>query len=160
MSVNTVKERPILFAAPMVLALLAGRKTQTRRMVKPQPVWVGEPMNLPDSDQWCDGCNSPIIRCPYGQSGDRLWVRETLAAPRWASRITLEITGVWVERLAEITEWDAYAEGISKSKTTDPNPCASYRAMWDSLNCPPGFRWQDNPWVWKICFKVLAKDAK
>ena len=70
-------ERPILFSAPMVRAILEGRKTMTRRVVKPQPIWVGDPcvpFKTPDADP------KGIIRCPYGQPGDRLWVRETWSA--------------------------------------------------------------------------------
>ena len=72
-----MKYRPILFSTPMVRALLAGTKTQTRRIVKPQPLWVADPsvpFRTPDADP------KGIIRCPYGQPGDRLWVRETWRA--------------------------------------------------------------------------------
>lgn len=134
-----MKERPILFSAPMVRSLLNCTKSQTRRVVKPQPVihWV-----VPGE-----------VSCPYGQPGDRLWVRESwrvcggceyeyqqdhsqvmyrathqedgfplgwesykwrpsIHMPRWASRINLEITAVRVERLADISKDDAMAEGI------------------------------------------------
>ncbi len=71
-----MKERPILFSAPMVRAILAGAKTQTRRIVKPQPKWVYAdcvPVKTEDADPKGE------IRCPFGQPGDRLWVRETWA---------------------------------------------------------------------------------
>jgi hypothetical protein len=74
-----MKEPPILFSAPMVRAILDGRKTQTRRVVKPQPVnvlfhkgqWIEAPCDLVE--------NETVLHCPYGQPGDRLWVRETWA---------------------------------------------------------------------------------
>ena len=130
-----MKERPILFSGPMVRALVSGTKTQTRRIVKPQPLpalRMGQPF---------DG--KRYIKCPYGQPGDRLWVRETWAEThvlgmpaavtvfrecdtlsdyggpwkpaihmhRWRSRITLEITNIRVEQLRQITGPDAHAEG-------------------------------------------------
>ena len=117
-----MKERPILFSAPMVRAILAGTKTQTRRVVKLKPDYMETFLRLPNK----------VACCPYGQPGGRLWVRETfedcesalhscvlyradggtpgtkwtpsIHMPRWASRITLEITGVRVERLQDISE--------------------------------------------------------
>ena len=153
-----MKERPILFNGEMVRAIQEGRKTQTRRVVKPSVkgctvgVYTGggkptEAVNVQeDGDPWTD------IKCPYGIPGDRLWVRETwfpytghgcyersvkviawrcsigykadmkddfsaiyrpsIHMPRWASRILLEITGVRMERVQDISEEDAKAEGI------------------------------------------------
>lgn len=69
-----MKERPILFSAPMVRAILEGKKTQTRRIVRPQPLWVADP-SVPFKTS--DANPNEIIRCPYGQPGDRLWVKET-----------------------------------------------------------------------------------
>lgn len=219
-----MKERPILFSAPMVRALLAGTKTQTRRVVKPQPtagMWedafkrLGTHDATPTvtmtgphggigvtrkGDQFkATAYVIPNIRCPYGQPSDRLWVRETwrahkafdLAAPnelpkingihyeadekprfwdygkirpsihmpRWASRITLEITGVRVERLNEISEEDAKAEGCEPSKRVELNdrsPCytAPYRDLWQTINgIDNPAAWERNPWVWVIEFK-------
>lgn len=133
-----MKSRPILFSGPMVRAILEGRKTQTRRPLKPQPICGDDP-------NW--------IRppCPYGKPGDRLWVREnflqlmhgkvtdgrvkycasidprstgtpkndgywwrkrpSIHMPRWDSRITLEVTDIRVERLQKISREDAIAEG-------------------------------------------------
>lgn len=169
-----MKERPILFSGEMVRAILDGRKTQTRRIVKPQPrgdfngpheyeqTRIGRRgdeypgptvFGIHDQDgEWG-------IVCPYGHPGDRIWVRETwqqsvatrdkqrktieaptpgigllhyratydsdeppcwrpsIHMPRWASRITLEITGVRCERLNEISEADALAEGCEESWT-------------------------------------------
>lgn len=163
-----MKERPILMSAPMVRAILDGRKTQTRRLVKPQPMAVRHTDQGPVLM-----CHPPLqsfaMRCPYGQPGDRLWVKENfhlgafvkephaqgaaiayaegkktcfrhmtdaemqrcrlkpdprpwaesktipcLLMPRWASRITLEITGIRAERLQDISESDAWAEGIGR----------------------------------------------
>jgi hypothetical protein len=139
------KERPILFSGPMVRAILGGRKTQTRRVVKPQE----------HAEQWpACGCASP-----YGRPGDRLWVRETWAPkqfedgvnyrasgdlldtghcrwkpsihmPRRASRILLEVTDVRVERLQRITGYDAMAEGI-EGVTNDLGPGATVTTFRD-----------------------------
>jgi hypothetical protein len=198
-----MKERPILFKGAMVRAILAGTKTQTRRIVKPQPLWVADPsvpFITPDADP------EGIIHCPYGAVGDRLWVREaccatedaagldgvqyaadcafrpienTVAAshqwlklyaiynsrgatcpsifmPRWASRITLEITGVRAERLNDISEEDAIAEGVDT--TCDELgrfvPSVSYRNLWESINGPGS--WAANPWVWVVEFRRIA----
>lgn len=137
-----MKERPILFTGPMVRTLLAGKKTQTRRIVKPQPRNLAGP-NF--DGLWSDTID-PVVRyfpCPYGAVGDRLWVKETwkpcfgdgsgasyradpahtppeergpwkpsIFMTRKRSRITLEITAVRVERLTACTESDAIAEGI------------------------------------------------
>jgi hypothetical protein len=194
-------ELPILFSAPMVRAIIDGRKTQTRRAVKPQP----------DDDYWPVGTGPTHARhCPYGQPGDRLWVRETwrahqsfdLAAPnelpkidglhyeadgrprfwdfgrlrssihmpRWASRITLEIVSVRVERVQDISEEDARAEGVLRSDWVNDETCEwpdsereAFRALWDSINghikTPTGghFRhsWDANPWVWVVEFHRL-----
>lgn len=193
-------ERPIIFSAPMVTAILQGRKTQTRRVVKPQPEPVGD-----------GGFMLPLRpACPYGWKGDRLWVRETfrrydraecacydycqcpphgtvlfraddawdeakwspsIHMPRVASRITLEITGVRIEQLHDISEQDAIAEGIErvggeyscspwknylKGVLTEMNmhcsaPSRSFQTLWESIHGPG--TWQENPWVWVIEFE-------
>ena len=73
-----MKERPILFSAPMVRAILEGRKTQTRRVVKPQPIYVCSkgPDDAPVLSSQTNWASDAVIRCPYGAPGDRLWVRE------------------------------------------------------------------------------------
>lgn len=197
-----MKERPILFSAPMVRAILEGRKTQTRRVMKPQPFW-GERQGL-QSAGWC--FSSPKVallswpgdkltealksHCPYGQRGDRLWVRETFLVddnrripktatrknfevdykatsedsphwrwrpsihmPRWASRITLEITGIRVERLQDISEADAHAEGVTIRSVTHYDGQAKdyFFALWEKINGLES--WAANPWVWVIEFK-------
>ena len=217
-----MKERPILFNAPMVRAILDGSKTQTRRVVKPQPDWVNENagcgiatgggiMPSPRSD-WLHWRGSRLLRpeprCPYGLPGDRLWVRENFAIvprtayarsdgvqqtlrpdddhdaaiyragwdrsnggfrwrpsihmPRWASRILLEITDVRVERLQDISEADAQAEGVK----VDGNGHAvrddvvnvggartAFAELWESINGPDS--WSANPWVWVIEFRRI-----
>ena len=203
-----MKERPILFSAPMVRAILDGSKTQTRRVVKPQPqmvtnhtisTWDGPPAALQyQLERMGRGC-------PYGKPGDRLWVREAFlgwyktadksfshvaayradgyeleASERWtpsihmpraASRITLEVTGVRVERLQDISEADAIAEGIDRAPSMgkpgafqwcdyrlprDPSewfndPVRSYQSLWDLINGPGS--WDANPWVWVVELK-------
>lgn len=174
-------ERPILFSAPMVRALLDGTKTQTRRVAKPKRSI--EPM----TDE-----------CRYGQPGDRLWVREAwrewsdaawhyaadglvlpkqrdrdLAAflaqrapltwesyrwrpsihmPRAASRITLEVTDVRVERLHKISRGDAMAEGCPFANLQDgESPVRWYEYLWRAINGPDS--WDANPWVWVVEFR-------
>ena len=192
------KERPILFSAPMVRAILAGTKTQTRRVVKGAPEdWSpvqpqvyaptivdrhGFEQPGPDAFGAGDAQGDHWIRCPYGQPGDRLWVRETWAQhgvsavyradsgdrpagagmwrpsihmPRWASRITLEVTGVKVERLQGISEADAIAEGIPQSDVSPPDMGVfAYRQLWESINGPGS--WDANPWVWCVSFKRVT----
>lgn len=177
-----VKERPILFSGAMVQAILEGRKTQTRRVVKPAAPFVSTDSGL--DIQWALG----DLHCPYGKPGDRLWVRETWAQfhnamiyaatpamitvdkwkpsihmPRWASRITLEIKSVRVERIQDISLNDAVAEGM-RIRDTDGghvfemgfdayvSPLDAYRELWDSINAKRGFGWEKNPWCWAIEF--------
>jgi len=191
-------ERPILFSAPMVRAILDGSKTQTRRIMKPQPtkdyvtfmplsaelVGVTKHGGPIDNRGW--------LHCPYGRPGDRLWVREKHAVwerdgwieggvtitpsergvyywadqgamhqvgrwtpsihmPRWASRITLEVDSVRVERLQDISQADAFAEGIPKA--CDNIAIDTYAALWQKINGPG--TWDANPWVWVITFKRI-----
>lgn len=219
-----MKERPILFSGEMVRAILDGRKTQTRRVVKRIPCTCGnwEPEEMcrrtPEGWQatghsgvwWCAVCASEqdAVRCPYGVPGDRLWVRETwgrngcsccpvhykatepnwefesgdpywrwrpsIHMPRWASRITLEITGVRVERLQEISEHDAWCEGVRESQRAI-SPVAAVPVFWDYFLGVPNYMrasdsfsslwskinglgsWEKNPWVWVIEFKRVEE---
>ena len=233
-----MKERPILFSAPMVRAILSGTKTVTRRILNPQPHRVGkrrlncaEPGKTPvvvtqlPGWEWrstyvADGGDfADALRwhSPYGVPGDRLWVKETHAfgpivndpddwrdnpddwavsyradgderpwktshdedaeeikppwrpsifMPRWASRITLEVVSVRVERLHDITEDDARAEGVER----DTEPCDHTRLSCEEIGCMgPTYRstfaelwgsingerapWASNPWVWRVEFK-------
>ena len=168
-----MKDRPILFKPHMVRAILEGRKTQTRRVVKEQGI--------------ADALPEPWLKrmCPYGEVGDRLWVREawsisgkkfrpggpvvyresgkeplggrwrpSIHMPRAASRLMLEITEVRIQRLDDITEEDAYAEGAD---TGYVGPGMHTRRMgffnlWESIN---GIESLDaNPWVWAVTFKI------
>ena len=189
-----MKERPITFTAAKVRAILDGRKTQFRRIINPQPAeglaWRGiiscsttkahEGMHS-FTDQVPCVSQAQRIRCPYGQPGDRLWVRETwkpvweedtgfcgvafgaggmpeddhrageylngsdhwrspVTMPRWASRIWLEIKSVRVERLQDITEDGAAAEGA--------DPRSWFAHCWRKF-------WHENPWVWVVEFRVV-----
>lgn len=228
-----MKERPILFNSVMVRAILDGRKTQTRRIVKPEPV---QPCEGAYFDKYNKGtqwnwwtsdnkqCLNQIIKCPFGKVGDSLWVRETwghfepvydgiewipdrpflksgerkfgkgyidaniiwavdgpfawsdedsceevsrwipsIHMPRWASRINLEITDIKVERLNDISEEDAKAEGIedpiSVMMSYDPNAdlvdsyVAAFCSLWSSVYGQDS--WKSNPWVWVINFKRI-----
>ncbi len=240
-----MNEHPILFSAPMVHALHDGTKTQTRRTAKLDVrgnvttirVLRGEHKGshayLTDEHgiAWSPAGGDPLRPyphpercCPYGEPGDRLWVRETWAPwsedvdergeaaviadakaqmpwagivyradangghvhvkrwrpsiflPRWASRMSLEITGVRVERLQAITEDDAKAEGVTRIRVYEPEddlgdeinghgyapPLASYagsyEVLWDEIN---GKRasWSTNPWVWVVEFTVPRTTA-
>ena len=216
-----MKERPILFSAPMVRAILAGTKTQTRRVVKPVGGDDGFVLLDHGNGYWPyrsdDGESSfhTVKRggkeyldetphaCPYGQAGDQLWVREAFSGPhcmdasdgckavppskwgdcsriwywadgnptegdwtrprpsihmpRWASRILLEITAVRVERLQDISETDAEAEGIQEIVDAgvdhDGTPRDAYRALWEQINGADS--WSANPWVWVIEFRRI-----
>lgn len=216
-----MRERPILFSAPMVRAILAGTKTQTRRVVKlphmnPLGEWQPTRFGGPDGGRLRDGSTIPEqggiwhtrtgdhLGCPYGQPGDRLWVRETFARvdgqtqpwietdyratykhgdrlgdtlgvkkrwtpaihmPRHASRITLEVTGVRVERLQDISAADAQAEGIAYSERlggycidmaehfNSHDPRQSFWSLWESINGSGSV--EANPWVWVIEFRRL-----
>ena len=126
---------PILLKGPMVKSVLAGRQTQHRVPVRPQPAWVASPaVAFKTSDADPKG----IIKCPFGRPGHTLWVREnfrvgacdslffqadeewhekakwrpSIHMPRWASRIDLLVKRVWVERVQDISEADAIAEGV------------------------------------------------
>lgn len=236
-----MKERPILFSGPMVRAILEGRKTQTRRVVKCD---LYDIERLATPGEWNDGRAHPkmipyenwgekrgcglfvsttgtifAMPCPFGKPGDRLWVREawetcaiydsyspsqidsgaallwiadnskringpenwgkirpSIFMPQWASRITLEITGIRVERLQDITEEDAIAEGvghgfqmnagwpdyqhINKSgicELTQDTAWASFSTLWDSIKGKK-HPWASNPWVWVINFKDVRRD--
>lgn len=249
-----MKERPILMKGAMVRATLEDRKTQTRRIIKPQleglehfkrfvfekhpfspSSFVGTPaegrvsgterMGWVGEDAWGNAIaaeEADWISCPYGVPGDRLWVKETFTLaewygdhyepagnperrqtlkvlyrstedetlddimemtwkpsifmPRWASRITLDIESVRVERLQEISEDDAVAEGITAPRCEhcgytradarfqmdhrfcqSPEPASAvplYRSLWESINGAGS--WDANPWVWVIQFRRIT----
>jgi hypothetical protein len=177
----------------MVQAILSGTKTQTRRVMKPQPVEFSDP-RLPVTHGWKGALyggwevswNKSNMTatdalgefCPYGQAGDHLWVREAhvitaggavlyatdprgllnprspIFMPRWASRITLEITSVRVERVQDITEADAKAEGCTGEHFD--TAVSDYIWHWQRINGKrTGCAWQDNPWVWAVEFRAV-----
>jgi hypothetical protein len=213
---TVARERAVLFSAPMVRALLGGTKTQTRRLVKPQPdaEHGGEPYWFVGGYRaWTYRDTQDVLRkggnvlsCPYGQAGHTLWVRETWARddedgalmyradlgrdmsadaweqgrlegvpryrwrpsihmPRAASRIALDVTGVRVERLNDISEADALAEGVTPKWEPGCSgrlmealggvsfrPAASaYADLWEQINGPGS--WSANPWVWVLAFR-------
>jgi len=99
---------------------------------------------------------------PVSMVCDNIKWRSPLFMPRWASRITLEITGIRVERLQEITEEDAIAEGMLPEGTLLPNlihsadnPIEQFAQLWDSLNAKRGYSWESNCWVWCISFRKI-----
>jgi len=209
-----MKEHPIIITTSLIPAILADRKTQTRRVIKPQPRRIDNAFDgtweWKEKGQYYDDLTlvGEALRpnCPYGQVGDRLWVKETFwddcalreqegykqddflyyradgeahkqfealekgfawtsprFMPRWASRITLEITNVRVERLREITPAECLAEGISPceykgyTKYGKADYLIGYFAnLWDSLNAK--YKWETNPWVWVIEFRRLISE--
>ena len=167
-----MKERPILFSGPMVRAILDGRKTQTRRPVKSLRHPYGHLLGPEGVVREFIG-KTESIRFPLGQPGDRLWVRETwtqntsgvvwyradghpiadglwrpsIHMPRWASRITLEIVRVWVERVQDITEDGAIREGMVRVDRC--SPFQMFRDTWQSIYGT----WDANQWVWAVEFR-------
>ena len=179
-------EKPIIFSTPMVRAILKGRKTQTRRVIKNilPAVQRIEP-NGPNSWAMFGNNNGWTIECPYGIPGSRLWVREKWRPsqvkgkvwyaevcgddqhPRWrypihmprsASRLTLAITAVRVERLHAISEDDAQAEGIADRTRLpghEPMYAMTFAKLWDEINAKRGHPWSSNPFVWIIQFQKV-----
>ena len=223
-----MKERPLIVTTELIPKVLDGTKTQTRRVIKPQP-----DLGLPDFDRYShievgkyhptkvdkNGDQYPGDEvfgaytedgewgwvCPYGQVGGRLWVRETwncfsldydgyngaydlgeiikpipktkpdykhcvlyrathddmnevwrpsIHIPRWASRITLEIVSLKVERLQGITIEDVWREGIAQGRFSLEHPkwmiIDQFKTLWNSLNAKRGYPFDSNPWVWVI----------
>lgn len=208
-----VRERPILFSGEMVRAVLDGHKSVTRRVVTWKtrfPDFIGGRGEEQDPSKWgwffdgpshhgymvlgrglneCQDHGSISIPCPYGEPGDRLWVRESfqyadsgqqdvfyaadderssvgwrpsIYMPRWASRLTLEVTKVRVERIQEISEEDAVAEGVFPQENDPVPPMVpkareQFQRLWDSINGDrSGCSWLDNPWVWAVSFGTVA----
>jgi hypothetical protein len=209
-----MRERPILMSAPMVRALLAGAKTQTRRAVKPQPQTAAGVnctrlrfLDRRGAVVLDEALDAPLphtrnVLCPYGQPGDRLWVRESLGycseyghyyatdrtflcsvfddeakqtgysyecdmreasvpsihLPRRWSRITLEVTGVRVDRLQNISRGDAMAEGCPfPNMAHGADPRAWFADLWQEINGAGS--WGANPWVWVIEFQTRRGTA-
>ena len=208
-----MKARPILFSVEMIRALLAGRKTLTRRIVKPQPdaVHDGDPYWHIGGYRLRPGAANPLA-CPHGRPGDLLWCREShwrftgcaeggkawpgfidsptgsaydarcyddyaqigaarmsaavvrmpsIHMPRWASRLTLLIEDVRVERLQEISEADAIAEGAEPVLVPPDGGSCPHRQgfleLWESIHGPDS--WAANPWVWRIQFRPILKNV-
>lgn len=212
----TARERPILFSAPMVRAILTGNKTQTRRVVNLNRHYQIEERDDGSLWPWMyddDRASDSWLACPYGMPGDRLWVKEqtikvedrgwigpvytesdegrqamdwgygepddpdhipphaikrrpSLFMTRAMSRITLEVTEVRVERLQDISEEDAIAEGVApyqnhvgrflsghRPSLNYPSAGAAYRDLWESINGKGS--WDQNPWVYAVTFKRL-----
>lgn len=206
---NAMKEIPILMSAPMVLAIIAGRKTKTRRIVKPQPeldedsgrVFSGHsPAKRSPFDihNWKD----PYVECfSRWKVGDILWVRESFVyrskhdkyyfkadhaepntepyahsgwkpsihMPKEAARIWLEVTEVKVERLQEISNEDAIAEGVNHGDQSPKSiggaiatmvldARSEFFSLWTKINGEDSL--DSNPWVWCITFKVLSTTGR
>ena len=221
-------KKPILFSAPMVTAILDGRKTQTRRVIKKPPLTLKYAgvvsLSTCKADEGKHAFMDKIplankimrIKSPYGAAGTRLWVRETwtisqktkdgymvnyredwdkgpglafskvvkradmteaqikqaerffnkpvawhpsIHMPRWASRLTLLVANVRVERLNDISGQDAKAEGcppyigVTLNGPSMGNDTYTWFAeLWDSINAARGFGWAENPWVWVVDF--------
>jgi hypothetical protein len=144
-------DRPILFSAEMVRAILDGRKTQTRRVIKDTTEHRG-PINPAYLEAHKDHPGWKDI-CPYGQPGDTLWVSETDPI------IMLRITDIRVERLQDITEDDARAEGCDPVVHPDGAvDCGTrkttFAGLWNKINGPGA--WEANPWVWAISFERIT----
>lgn len=162
---KTPPSRPILFSGPMVLALLAGDKTQTRRLVKDVAVrcplfdpgdrlWVRERWRLLGAhdgrltvEYAADGAVREVEARLKDESGDR--VRSPLFLPRAAARIHLDVVAVRQERLQDITESDAQAEGTQESA---PDFRSGFQSVWGRLHGPES--WTVNPRVWVVSFTV------
>lgn len=208
---NKADMKPILFSTPMVQAILAGRKTMTRRIIKPQPsdgisYMKNPPLNWEQAynEDWkpwkmeTENGESIAIESPY-QPGDVLYVREThychkddksviifedqnnderfshlwrkrpsIHMPKAAARIFLKVTAVRAERLCDISEADAIAEGVESwrnflfqdtrykdyefPKTSEcRSPISSFRSLWNVINGPES--WDENPWVFAYTFE-------
>jgi len=213
-----VTERPIIFSAPMVRALLAGRKTQTRRLAKVRPgLSIQDFIDRGEPFEGGYRATREMVAEPRYAVGDRLYVREawshsgtgvwtiedarrsahtngrpiyratdetdagtkfwpSIHMPREFSRLTLHVEGVKVERLQEISEEDAWAEGVcsavedgQRSKFGEVSAedrraivtgiigggAHAFNWLWDGLHTNPGARWQDNPFVVALTFRVI-----
>lgn len=220
---STPTERPILFSGSMAQAILAGRKTVTRRLVDPlmfvETTIGGEPNRAIDQRHPDFGkAATTWAPSPYGQPGNRLWVRETLKRgkmpnlltggdtnadaafyaadgepvlfggfdaawtwkravlpsihmPRWASRLVLDVVSVRVERLQDISDEDARAEGamewaletearqdawamwtkLLNASARVGSPRGAFAALWASINGAES--WDANSWVWRVEFR-------
>lgn len=228
----STQEKPIIFSSEMVRAILEGRKTQTRRVIRfpkyydeldcddisPRSFWEAHCLNCKECREKGEPCGRKYWQCgddilpQQYHPGDRLWVRETwipdppqddtwdyygftdgvaynfdalpdrlknpdhviyraswkgvdlrwrpsIFMPRWASRITLEITGVRVERVQDIHPVDCVNEGASMPDiylSLDTH-IHRFQELWNSINAKRGYGWDTNPWVWVIEFKRIKE---
>lgn len=226
-------ERPIIFNSEMIKAILDGRKTETRRVIKSNN--KTEPLMCLALGFESNRAKKELLKfCPYGKIGDHLWMREnwkigawspdmgdiaidylsdgycrkewlrvpnyedferywlqctddcikagaktdgrgnykfavgdaptrkrpSIFMPRWASRIQLEIIEIKVERVQDITEEGAIAEGIQWGNGAGSNPRVIFSNLWDSINEKRGYSWSQNPQVWMVKFRVLKGDQE
>ncbi len=187
--------KPIIFSTPMVQAILDGKKTQTRRVIKIDD--APENWKISIAGTSIVRTEPYDVKLPRYAAGDILWVRETwfeneecllykaskyentkeyhgrngwvqikwrpsIFMPRKAARIFLRVTNVRVERLQDISEEDARAEGVNgipRSTVLYPNDDYIYpfKQLWNSLNQKRGYGWDTNPWVWVIEFERINK---
>lgn len=198
------KSKPIIFNGPMVRAILAGKKSTTRRVLKPQPLFLsGLGKRVYRDEDWRKSWGDDPSADLRFRKGDILWVRETwqevvsysngdtdilykadndiqdgpwrpsIYMPKQYARIWLRVTGVKVERVRDISERDAIAEGVELSPNTDsgyrvyltrPNsidadavdsrrPLKCFEYLWNNLNEKRGFGWDANPWVVAVTFE-------
>ena len=99
-------------------------------------------------------------RIHYAATEERggLLCRPSIHMPRWASRVTLEVTSVWVERLQDISDTDCVREGVTPAECTDCDGWVNaYSVLWESINGPGS--WEANPWVWVVTFKRVEGGA-
>lgn len=185
-----MKEKPILFNTEMVKAIIAGNKTQTRRVIKPQPdyingraggrdigdpiykgkkvkyryeigktLWVRETFN----DNWCDKIlykadGGSAIEAGY--KSEPKW-KPSIYMPRKVARLFLKVTDIRIERVQDISEHDARAEGVDLiSMAEHPRQAtmsrkADFKQLWDSINKKRGYGWDKNPYVWVYNFEVI-----
>ena len=206
--------KPIIFSGPMIRAILreieapGTGKTQTRRIVKPQPeivplaselqedhelrgwecipvgedfavvkrwpykpgdlLWVREAHailprlayrmsigtgTIDQREHPTDGYSAAVFREGFDRSGPPRW-RPSIHMPRWASRITLRVTGVRCERLRDISEADAKAEGSAPWTGAQQSYVTDFFAIWARIHGPDA--WDKNPWVWAVTFQPIA----
>ncbi len=206
-----MKSHPMLFTGPMIRAILEGRKTMTRRVMKPQPdshsfqgwwypekghkkalhyankthlrhslardfapIQPGDTIWCRETHFYCLGSDSTIYKADTDKRGESLqdnvgtmnpeklrW-KPSIHMPRWACRLKLEVVSVRVERVQDITDEDAIAEGVVKHYFAQDGVLANdegmyrpvFKSLWNSINAARGFGWDNNPYVWVYEFKV------